>query len=130
MISPTTKRSRSAHVGDTYLTYAQRSWSADDGAAIHLERGFVRPGADGEVELALAHPIGVTEIAHGLVRGTAVSFVTDGASVGRTRTGLGVTGLRRRYQVDGDVLTYELDMATDRTPMTRHLAATLRRVRR
>ena len=39
-----------------------------------------------------------------------------------------VTGLTRRYRIDGDTLTYELDMATSATPMTRHLDATLRRV--
>ena len=34
----------------------------------------------------------------------------------------------RRYRIDCDTLTYELDMATSGTPMTRHLGATLRRV--
>ena len=46
----------------------------------------------------------------------------------RTATGMDVTGLTRRYRIDGDTLTYELDMATSGTPMTRHLGATLRRV--
>jgi hypothetical protein len=30
-------------VGDPFLSYAQRSWSLDDGSPIHLERGFLRP---------------------------------------------------------------------------------------
>jgi hypothetical protein len=38
-----------------------------------------------------------------------------------------VTGLERRYRVEGDVLSYEVDMATSATPMTRHLTADLRR---
>ena len=33
-----------------------------------------------------------------------------------------------RYRIEGDTLTYELDMATGATPVTRHLEATLRRV--
>jgi hypothetical protein len=115
------------HVGDTYLTYMQRSWSSVDGAAIHLERGFIRPGLAGEVELTLAHPLGLTEVAHGSVDGTVVALTAERGDVGRTHTGSDVTGLRRRYEVAGDTLTYELDMATERTPMTRHLAAALRR---
>ncbi|MEX0985159.1 MAG: FABP family protein [Actinomycetota bacterium] len=118
---------RIEHAGDAYLTHLQRSWSNEDGSAIHLERGFIRPGADGEVELTLAHPLGLTEIAHGTVEGTSLVFTTDTGGMGRTRTGMEVTGLIRRYAVSGDELTYEVDMATGRTPMTRHLAAILRR---
>jgi hypothetical protein len=40
---------------------------------------------------------------------------------------LDVRGLRRRYRLDGDILTYTIDMATGATPMTLHLEATLRR---
>jgi hypothetical protein len=47
--------------------------------------------------------------------------------VGRTSTGLDVSRVLRRYRVDGDTMTYELDMATDRTPLTWHLAGTLER---
>jgi hypothetical protein len=38
-----------------------------------------------------------------------------------------VRGLERRYQVDGDALRYQIDMATGTTPMTLHLTADLRR---
>jgi nitrobindin-like protein len=54
-------------VGDPFLSYAQRSWSLDDGSPIHLERGFLRPAGPGVVELLLAHPIGITEVAVGTV---------------------------------------------------------------
>lgn len=54
-------------VGDPFLLYAQRSWSLDDGSPIHLERGFPRPEGPGIVELLLAHPIGITEVAVGTV---------------------------------------------------------------
>ncbi len=117
-----------AHVGDTYLTYLQRSWSPEDGSAIHLERGFIRPGADGEAELTLAHPLGLAEVAHGTPDGDAITFATDPGGVGRTRTGLDVTGVIRRYRVSGDVLSYEVDMATERTGMTLHLRGELRRL--
>jgi hypothetical protein len=114
------------HVGDAYLTYVQRSWSPE-GEAVHLERGFLRPGAGGEWELTLAHPLGLTEVAHGRLEGTSLEFATEDGGIARTRTGLDVTGIRRRYLVDGDVLTYSLDMATERTPYAVHLEASLRR---
>jgi hypothetical protein len=116
------------HVGDTFILYRQESWSPAD-EPIHFERGFLRPGgAPGTVELCLAHPIGVTEVAHGTVDGTSLELEATEADVARSRTGLAVTGLRRRYRVDGDELTYELDLATAATPMTLHLEAALRRV--
>ena len=113
-------------VGDTFLVYTQRSWS-EDGAPIHLERGFLRPGADGEVELTLAHPLGLVEVAHGQPDGARVTFETTDGGVGRTRTGSDVTGVVRRYAVDGDTLSYEVDMATERTEMSIHLRGALRR---
>jgi hypothetical protein len=115
------------HVGDPFLLYTQRSWLASDGTPLHFERGFLRPGAgEGEVELALAHPLGLTEISEGRVEGTTLVLTTR--EVGRTSTGMAVRALARRYRVDGDALHYELDMATDETPMTRHLTAELRRL--
>jgi hypothetical protein len=114
------------YIGDTFLVYTQRSWS-DDGAPIHLERGFLRPGADGEVELTLAHPLGLVEVAHGRPVGDRVTFETAEGGVGRTRTGSDVTGVVRRYAVDDDTLSYEVDMATERTEMTIHLRGALRR---
>src|SRR5439155_13798555 len=48
------------HVGEPYLLYRQSSWSSGDREPLHLERGFIRPGnAPGEVELCLAHPLGL-----------------------------------------------------------------------
>ncbi|MGZ4132656.1 MAG: FABP family protein [Actinomycetota bacterium] len=115
-------------VGDAYLVYTQRSWALTDAAPLHLERGFLRPGADGAWELALAHPLGLTEVAHGALEGTALTFATSEGGIGRTATGLDVTAMARRYRVDGDTFSYEIDMATERTPMTRHLVAALRKV--
>jgi hypothetical protein len=114
------------HVGDPFLLYQQRSWSADVGAPLHLERGFLRPGGLGRVELTLAHPLGLTEVAEGALEGTA--FTLESSTIGRTGTGSAVRAVRRSYRVDGDVLTYDLDMEMDAVPMTRHLQATLTRV--
>jgi hypothetical protein len=115
------------HVGEPYLLYVQESWSPL-GEPVHFERGFLRPGADpGDVELVLAHPIGVTEIAYGRLDDGDLRMSAKNATIGRSATGSDVQGLERRYRVDGDALTYELDMAAGTTPMTLHLAASLRR---
>ena len=90
------------HVGDTFLRYQQASWSPVDGAPIHFERGFLRPGQAGRIEFTLAHPIGLTEVAEGALDGT--SFELSSTDVGRTTTGLTTTVVIRRYQVDGDVM--------------------------
>ena len=115
------------HVGDTFLLYEQRSWSPEEGAPIHFERGFMRPGEDGRVEFTLAHPLGLTEVSEGVLDGT--SFELTSKDVGRTTTGMDVIGLVRRYRVDGDDMTYVTDMATERTPMAVHLEGSLRRVK-
>ena len=117
------------HVGEPYLLYRQESFQIADGAALHFERGFLRPGATaGSLEFCLAHPLGLTEIAHGGVRDTTIELAASAKGIGHTDTGSEVTGVLRRYRVEGDTLTYDLDMATASTPMTRHLDATLRRV--
>jgi hypothetical protein len=115
------------HVGDAYLLYTQRSWLADDGSPLHLERGFLRPGQDGILELTLAHPLGLTEVSEGPLDGTSFAIDSVAGGIGRTTTGVAVTGLRRRYRVDGATMAYEVDMAMETVPMTLHLAAELRR---
>ena len=116
-------------VGEPFLLYRQSSWSPDDREPLHLERGFLRPGSSpGEVELCLAHPLGLTEIAHGTLEGTSIDLSTASEGiVARTRSGSAVTGLTRRYVVENDVLTYQLFMATEDTAISLHLRGTLRR---
>ena len=91
------------HVGEPYLLYVQESWS-HEGEPVHFERGFLRPGAgNGDVELVLAHPIGVTEITHGrhddgdLRLTPAMRRRPDGDGLGRGRAR---TPLPRRRRHD------------------------------
>lgn len=88
----------------------------------------VSPTCSGRLEFALAHPIGLTEIAEGTLDGTTFELTSTG--VGRTNTGLGTTAVIRGYRVDGDVMRYRTDVATDETPMALHLEAELHRVER
>ena len=81
------------HVGDPFLLYSQRSWSLDDGSPIHFESGFLRP-AGAVVELVLAHPIGITEVAVGTVDDGVLELTST--AVGLTPTASQVTELQAR----------------------------------
>jgi hypothetical protein len=111
------------HVGDAFLLYAQRSWSPDDGSPIHFERGFLRPAGPGRVELVLAHPIGIAEVAVGTVDANVVEVASS--AVALTPTASRVTGLRRRIEVRDDVLTYELHMAMQDVELLSHVRSRL-----
>lgn len=115
------------HVGKPFVSYRQRTWSLPDGAPLHSESGYLRPQGDGRLEYVIAQPTGIVEVGAGTVehRRVAVAASTEAT---RTPTAVLVGGVERAMQVEGDELTYELRMATDRVPMTLHLRATLRRV--
>lgn len=117
---------RFEEAGDPFLLYAQRSWLLDDGAPLHFERGFLRPAGAGRVELILAHPLGVAEVSEGTVEGRVIEVAS--AAVVVSTTGSPVTQLRRRIEVDGDTLTYELWMAMRDIALTSHVRAHLSRV--
>lgn len=112
------------HVGDPFLLVTESSWTPD-GAPLHFERGTLRPLGDGRVDLALAHPIGVAEVAEGTVEGTTVTLRST--AVVRTSAGSPVTEIERRYRMVGDDLSYELDMAMEGVARTFHVRATLAR---
>ncbi|MEX2048779.1 MAG: FABP family protein, partial [Gemmatimonadota bacterium] len=106
------------HVGDPFLLVTESSWTPE-GAPLHFERGTLRPLGDGRVDLALAHPIGVAEVAEGTVDGTNVTL--HSTAVVRTATGSPVTEIGRRYRMEGDHLSYELDMAMEGVARTFHV---------
>jgi len=114
------------HVGKAFLAYAQRTSDAGDGRPLHAETGYVRLPASGRVELVVAHPTGIAEVAEGLLADRRAELRST--SVARTGSALEVTALERDVWLDGDVLRYELRMAAVAVPLTHHLAAELRRV--
>jgi hypothetical protein len=113
------------HVGDPFLLYSQRAWMLEDGAPLHFERGFVRPAGAGRVEVVLAHPLGIAEVAEGTVEGSMIDVAST--DVVTTSTGSPVTVLRRRIEVHDDHLTYELHMAMHEVSIMRHLCSELDR---
>jgi hypothetical protein len=112
-------------VGDPFLLYAQRSWSLDDGSPIHFERGFLRPAGPGIVELLLAHPIGITEVAVGTVDEGLIELSST-RRLARA-DGQPVTELRRRIQGRDDELSFELQMATEGVELQWHVGSKLTR---
>jgi hypothetical protein len=114
------------HTGEEFLLYSQRSWSLDDGSPLHFERGFLRAAGPGRVEVVLAHPNGAAEVAEGAVQGRAIDVACTKVSL--TSTAKPITELRRRIQVEGDVLTYELWMGMLEVPLAYHVKGELARV--
>jgi hypothetical protein len=113
------------HNGKPFISYAQRTLAADDGRPLHAETGFWRALGGGAVEVAMTHPIGVVEIETGRWEGNRLSL--GATSVACTPTAKTVTGLQRDFEIEGDVLTYRLRMATDGGEPRPHLAAQLHR---
>lgn len=111
-------------VGDAFLLVTESSWTPD-GAPLHFERGTLRPVADGRVDLTLAHPIGVAEVAEGTLEGTSLALRST--VIARTSTGSPVTEIERRYRLDDETLSYELGMAMEGVARTFHVRAALTR---
>lgn len=120
------------HVGKPFLSYRQATVNLDTGVPAHAEAGYLRAVGGGRVELVLAHPTGVAELAEGLVtRGPSdgrcrLHLATT--TVATTATAKEVTSIERSLEVTGDTLRYDLYMAAVGQPHQHHLAATLHRV--
>ena len=116
---------RFSHSGRPLLAYVQRTWRLPGGDPLHAEVGYWRPKPGGRIELVLAHSSGIAEVAEGTIDGTVIAVAST--SVGVAATAEETTTLERRFEVDADVLRYELHMAAVGQPLGRHLVAELRR---
>ncbi|GBG35799.1 peroxynitrite isomerase [Mycobacterium montefiorense] len=118
-----------SHVGKPFLAYAQKTKAVADGKPLHAETGYLRVPEPGHVELVLAHPSGVTEIEVGSYRSTGdvIEIELATTSIGLTPTAKEVSALGRSIRLDGDQLTYSVQMGAVGQPMQHHLAAELQR---
>jgi hypothetical protein len=110
--------------GKPFAAYTQRTWAAD-GSPLHAEVGYLRVTPDG-LELIIAQPTGLVEIHQGEKAGRTLVFRS--LSVHASPTAKAVGEVVRRLTVDGDSLSYTLDMAYAEVSLTLHLEATLHRV--
>jgi len=118
-----------SHVGKPFLIYGQRTKASDDGRPLHAETGYVRVPLPGRVEWVLAHPTGITEIAEGslTVDASVILMELAATTIGRTASAKDVAALSRSIRVDGDELTYTLQLGAVGQPLQHHLTATLHR---
>ena len=110
-------------MGKPFLASSQRTWSPDDGRPLHGEAGYWR--FPGEVEIVLAHTTGHAEVGRGTLSGQTIAC--SSTQLVATPSAKGVQALRRQLVVDGDVLSYRLEMSALGHPMQAHLRAELRR---
>jgi X-X-X-Leu-X-X-Gly heptad repeat protein len=117
------------HVGKPYLTYRQATVNLATGQPAHAEVGYLRAVGEGRVELVLAHPSGITELAEGTteLHDGSVRLHLRSTGVNRTTTAKEVTRVERRFELAGDVLRYDLAMAAMGQGHQQHLSAELRR---
>lgn len=117
---------RFTHRGRPWLVYEQRAWSPQDDVLLHTEMGFWRPdGDDHAVVWAFVSLTAGSDMSLGTVEGTTISFeATHSPMVEGIEP---VVGLRRVYEVQGDTLTYAVQMTNEVHSPERHVSGTLRR---
>ncbi len=120
-----------AHVGKPFLAYGQKTKAAADGKPLHAETGYLRVPQPGRIEMVLAHPSGITEIEVGTysVSGGLIEMQMSTTSVGLTPSAKEVTALGRSFRIDGDELSYTVQMGAVGQPLQDHLSAVLHRQR-
>src|ERR1700761_296548 len=101
-----------SHVGKPFLIYAQKTKAVADGRPLHAETGYLRVPHPGRVELVLAHPNGITEIDAGTysVTGDVIDIELSSATIGLAPTAKQVNDLARFIRIDGDDLSYTVQM--------------------
>src|SRR5271163_4061843 len=118
-----------SHVGKPFLVYGQKTRAATDGRPLHAETGYLRVPRPGHVEMVLAHPNGITEIEVGTYTsdGTTIELDMSTTQIGLAPTAKEVSALGRFFRVDGDQLSYSVQMGAVGQPLQDHLAAVLHR---
>jgi THAP4-like, heme-binding beta-barrel domain len=115
-----------AHVGKPFLAYTQRSRNTRTGLPLHGEAGYWRLAGVDRVEMVVAHPTGIVEVAEGPIQLDTIRLRST--VVARTGSAKDVTAIERDFTLAGEVLRYSLRMAAVGQPLSHHLRAELHRV--
>lgn len=111
------------HDGRPFFHYLSRAWIVDaEGNKLRdaaIETGFLRPKADGSLELLLSHNTGFVEIWYGQAEDAKIELATD--AVARTESAKEYAAGHRLYGlVEGDLL-WAFDMAAMGQELQPHL---------
>lgn len=112
-----------AHVGKPFISYAQRTFAADDGRPLHGEVGYLRLPRPGWVELVLAHPTGVVEVQEGPLDGSSLRLRS--VTINGTGSAKEVNAIERDLDFGSGVIRYSVRMAAVGVPLTHHLEGVL-----
>lgn len=120
-----------SHVGKPFVAFAQATWHPQTKAKMHTESGYLRVPNDNTVEFVVCDPTGVAQVYHGTVQGEPdgrheLRLTTS--SVTCTASAKTVTALTRTFVVEGNQLTYTVDMQAVGQHMQTHLVACLQRM--
>jgi hypothetical protein len=111
--------------GKPFIAYMQRTRGAD-GAPLHTETGYIRVTDNGELELIISQPSGITEIHTGTRDNSRLEFTSVSVSLSPTAKQIDRVG--RVIEVAGDIMTNELMMSAVGEPYQWHLGAALRKI--
>jgi hypothetical protein len=114
------------HAGTPSLTYSQRTRNRSDGRPLHAESGFWRMAGPTSVELMVAHPTGIVEIAEGPMEGAVVRLRST--TVAGSSSAKDLTEIERDITIGVDSLRSALRMTAVGQPLTLHLTSELRRI--
>lgn len=115
-----------AHVGKPFVAYMQKTKHASTGLPLHAENGYLRPQADGRVELVLVQPSGIAEMLEGELEGRDIRLAST--AVLGTASAKPVTATERRLWVEGEVLHSSVAMAAMGLQLQHHVVSEMYRV--
>ncbi|KAK7323776.1 hypothetical protein VNO77_27267 [Canavalia gladiata] len=107
------------------IGYTQKTWKLISGEPMHAESGYWRPKPDGTIEVVIAQSTGLVEVQKGTYSAEDRVIQLQSEIVGNASK---VKEIRRRFQLVDEILSYEVQMATNTITLQPHLKATLRKL--